>query len=77
MKIKTTLTLIFGIIHNSLAIITTLFALAFYFNILDTQVLWNIPQENTIFYSTLLFITALYFTTSGTLLIYEWKRKTI
>jgi type III secretory pathway component EscS len=73
MRIRVTLTLLFGIIQSALSFSAMVLAGVIYFNAFDIQSLWNIQQETVNFHLALLLTFGVFLIASGVLLINEWR----
>ena len=73
MRIRVTLTLLFGIFQSALSFSAMVLASVIYFNAFDVQYLWNIPQETVNFHLALLLTFGVFLIASGLLLINEWR----
>jgi hypothetical protein len=73
MRIRVTLTLLFGIIQSALAFSAMVLAGVIYFNAFDVQNLWNIPPETVNFHLALLTTFGVFLIASGLFLINEWR----
>ena len=73
MRIRVTLTLLFGVIQGAIAFSAMILAGVIYLNVFDLQSAWNISPETVNFHLALLITFGVFLLASGILLINEWR----